>query len=931
MSDVENINGTLSQLIGYADQFKLDDRSDQQLLQALSDYVQLIPFDDASQSWADFFFMTGKTPEILGGLSSGSAAADGTLLPQQAFLMAFLKLVRTPRALLNYFPLAHRELYYRTLLGLSEKPARPDSVVLTFGLSKAAQECFVPAGTLFDAGKDNKGAPVQYSLDQSLLVNQSVWTDLRWIQPDSTLGAQEAGGTTPALATVAFDHQLNTWPASGLTLFDPQASSEPVVSGRLVASAALAMSSGVRTYTLTFDSTSVNSADLSVARISSGSNWLDLVLPSPSTNATTVVLTLSAQAGAVSAPQDLDGITMDMPVIKLGTVNGQTVPAITALDVQVDGNDAVLYSTDNGVNPVNALSYPFGTSPVVGRGFNLISPDWCNDVQAESFAVTVTPQWIGLPAGSFTSWYTGYDADVAPNDNNDFTVSARWMSATGSTSDSTSTALQPLFKSGSTVAPAGAALTIVLPSPLPASATRPADPCDWPAWVRFELTPRDFGHQDYQKLAGTKPLNPPYTPQSSTTLVSYKIATAAFEQYVLTPFGYAVDGVPVGDFTKSYLYVGLTGGSPGETLSLYWQLQSPQSLAPSWQYLNQSNAWASLESSLVDGTQGLKVSGLWTTTLPHDAASDVTWMPQGRYWVRAIMDSASAPLGNTGVGEPTVCYAWLQGLAANSMTATLNAPDTLSVQHFVAPLPAGTITRPVAPVDGLGEVSQPWPSWGGQAAEQPAQFFTRAAQRLSHRNRAVTWQDMVTLLKSRYSSIYNVIVPSEDSMTDLPPATTQILLVIPANAWKDNQDPLRPLFSQSHLDDMAAYLQALASAWTRIQVVNPVYVDVAIAYEISFSVNPDYGYRQLQQALTLEFMPWVTGGPRGVTAGNSIDYYGLIAFVQQQPYVTEVKSLTLNGGRATIQGARNEVLILNGFTSGGIPMTSGNKQGTKKA
>lgn len=904
MSGMERINNAVRELLSYADGFELDNRSDAQLLEEFSEYVRLIPFDAQGHSWDDFFFMAGITPDVLADLSSGRVAADGTLLPQQAFLIAFLKLVRTPRALLNFLPLAHRELYYRTLLGLSERTAKPDSVILSLAPSKTEQTCFVPAGTLFDAGKDQSGDTLQYALDQSILVNRCVWTDLRWVQP------AKSGAST---ASLVFDQQQADWPAEGVLLFNPQTASQPVVTGRLVASPALAMTGGKCTYTLNFGSTTVNSADLSVAQISSGSKWLNLTLPDQPTTAVTLVLSINS-VDAVSAPQGLDGITLDTPVIKLGREDGQPVPSITSLDVQIDGNTNVLYSTDSGVGRLSTLSYPFGTAPVVGRGFNLVSSDWCTKVDGASFTITLSPQWIGLPTVSFKDWYSGYNAGLPPADNSAFTVQAWWMSADGTSMplgiaiDNAS--LQSLFaKDG---VPVGVALSIVLPSALPSAIARPSNPCDWPSWIRLELTPLDFGHQTYQTLVGTgASLNPPYTPQVTAMQVSYAIQTAEYDQYVLTPFGYAADGTAADDPKQYYLYAGLTGGTPGETLSLYWQLQSPQSLAPAWEYLSQSNTWMSLDSTLTDGTQGLEQSGFWTTTLPQDAANDATGMPEGRYWLRAKMQNAIVPMGKTGIGTAPNGYVWLQGLAANSMSATLDIAGTVSPQHFLAPLPAKTITRPVTPVEGLGTVSQPWPSWGGQAAELPAQFFIRTAQRLSHRNRALTWQDMATLLRSRYSSIYNVITPPVAQMTLLPAATTQTLVVIPDNAWRDNQDPLRPLFSQSHLDEMAVYLQGLASAWSSIKVVNPIYTNVDLVYDVSFNLNSDYADAQLRQALTLHYMPWVTGGLKGASAGNEIDYYGLIAFIQQQPYVTEVNSLKLNNAQATVQAALNEVLILN--------------------
>jgi hypothetical protein len=388
--------------------------------------------------------------------------------------------------------------------------------------------------------------------------------------------------------------------------------------------------------------------------------------------------------------------------------------------------------------------------------------------------------------------------------------------------------------------------------------------------------------------------------------VSYTMTAQSSDitQYLLTPFGYAGEDVAPDDASQAQLYVGLAGAAPGDTLSLYWQLESPQALAPFWQYLNQGNQWLSLDDTVADGTEGLLASGVWSAILPDDAADDAARMPTGRYWLRATMPPQLPTDGDVSG------YPWLSGITANSMTATLDAPQTLDSGHFLRPLPAGTITRAVAPIAGVETVMQPWPSTGGQPAEIPPQFLGRMAQRLSHRERALTWQDMASLLKTRYANVFDVAIPPVDVMTRLPSAATQTLLMIPVNAKKDNQDPLRPKFSQAHLHDMAEYLQSLASPWASIALINPSYRDVLIAYDVTFNVNPDYGYRKLKELLTSHYMPWAWDSQSGVALGNRLDYYGVIAWIQQQSFVERVNTLTLDGTAASVQGGEQEVLVL---------------------
>lgn len=899
--------------------FVLDNRSDETLLQQIHDYAAIIPFDTTGHSWADLLFMpatqgnTVMTPETLAELFNNPGSADGSLLPQQVFLLAFMQLLKTPRTLFNAFPSAHRELYYRDLLGGSEKAAQADHVALSLTLKPTVREYFIPAGTLFDGGQDSAGTPLRYALDKSLLVNRSTFSDLRWVQPDPTDTIDNVNDRQ--LFRVAFDQQKSDWPTQGYRLFDPETSQQPVVNGRLVASSALAMNTGDRKITLT-SASNIHSASLSVAQVSSGGQWLDLTLPDPATDTTTLELRLPGDAPAISAPVELDGLTLDTPVIKLGRTDGSTLPTLTSLTVSCTGNAGVSYSTDNGVNRLDNLSYPLGTSPVVGSGFNLMMPDWCN--RSSAATLSLTPQWVGLPKVGFPEWYAGYDN--APSDNNVFTLQPLLMSGSGrialsnDINSTTESQPQPMFDEG-VGAPVPATLDIILPPLISGGDFTPTDPCDREQWLRLELAGRDFGHQDYQKLAGSKTLNPPYTPQMNGLTVSYTLTDSEFSQYVLTPFGYQAADAAMDDTTKSYLYLGFTDGEPGETLSLYWQIQSPQALNPEWFYLNQENNWVSLASTVVDATQGMLVSGVWSATLPHDITTQAARMPGGRYWLRATLDSPCGELGSK--TAPENGYIWLQGLETNAMTATLDAPESASRSHFKHPVPANTVTRMVTPANEISRVTQPWPSEGGLAAETSAQFVVRTAARLSHRNRALAWQDMTKLLKAGYSNVFDVALPSTDTLMELPAPLVQQLLVIPVNAYKDNQDVLRPLFSQAHLNEMSAYLQNRASAWADIQLINPSYRDVPITYDVSFNVNADYGYRRLRESLTLRYIPWVTERNGGVTLGNTLDYYGIIAWIQQQPWVVQLNSLTLDGGKVSVQGGSNEVLILTEFNEAG--------------
>ncbi|MCG3469080.1 hypothetical protein L7750_01330 [Xenorhabdus bovienii] len=686
--ELTELNNKLSNLVPMSD-FKLDNRTSLQLLQYIEEYTKLIPFNQSDKYWNDFFFMANNTPEKLAELYQGKIETNGELLPHQAFLLAVLRLLETPISLFNTLPAAHRQLYYRELLGLSPRSAQPDQVALSVELNPTVTEQQLIEGTLFEAGQDEQGNALQYALDASLLANRGYISDLRWLRK-----TEEQKWVTAA----PLDSQAQlSLPSNGIRLFSKTDHDESIVNGVLITSELLAIKKRESKITVTFKE-DISGQDL-VAQVSSGNQWLDLT---PEVNKTEVTLTLSDKEPAISAPEDLDNLVFTQPVLRLQRKDNQALPVVDKFMGKENTKDKV-----------------------------------------------------------------------------------------------------------------------------------------------------------------------------------------SFETYYLTPFGYGSAPEPLQE--NPALYIGITDVEPGQTLSLYWKLKSPQQPEKiSWYYLNQCNQWAALDAWVNDATQHLYQEGIWQAVLPANASSQATLMPTGRYWLKAVV---TIPTSKDSWGKTP----WLCGLNYNAMTATLVNADNISDNHFLNLLPAGSIQRPVEPIIVLASVNQPWASSNGRVPESYTAFFERGAQRLSHRNRALTWGNMATLLKERYISIFDVKYPGNDELTRVPARETQQLTIIPANRYNDSDDPLRPVLNPARLKEMVGWLQQKGSPWAEIKVENPQYVDVKISYKVEFKpgVNEDFGYRQLRQQLSETYMPWSVDEQRPVMLNNSIHYYQLLATIQQQPLVDRVTCLTL--------------------------------------
>lgn len=101
--------------------------------------------------------------------------------PHYGLWIAFLKLFRHAQGTLNEFTGRHLDFYFRDVLRLGQRPAVPDKVHVLFELAKGHEARRLAVGTRLRAGKDAKGAPVSYALDNDIVVNRASVAELRGV------------------------------------------------------------------------------------------------------------------------------------------------------------------------------------------------------------------------------------------------------------------------------------------------------------------------------------------------------------------------------------------------------------------------------------------------------------------------------------------------------------------------------------------------------------------------------------------------------------------------------------------------------------------------------------------------------------------------------------------------------------------------------
>ena len=936
--------------------FVLDERSVAYRLDAIRVYGQQVSMGNSDRmTWAQLMFgsKAGQETEPFEWMQvrqrcldwyQDPGRADGTLAPEQAFLLALLGILEAPSAAFNRFPARFRDLYYRNLLGLMPTPAQADQVVVQWGLAETVKEQIIMAGQLLEAGQDSQGHALQYCVDRPIVVNHARWTDLRWCVPDDLCRGKQR-------AQVAFEEGVGVWPAEGLRLgalarkvsgdVASTAVDQDVIASRFIGSPLLAAASGERVWTLTFEA-AVPALD---AAISVEHVWQPMMAVRDSGKSNVWALRLSDETGVPMELTELEGLNAVTPLLRLRRVDGEPIARVESLLLEVQGATNVRCITDEGDEIQAGL--PFGESASAGRGVNFVSPEWVR-LGAQLNEVIITPNWVGLPSQPFKIWYGGYRVGEHFDDKKHlFTgdevpstaFSVNIIPMTNETPLGSATKPLPLFKQEEGQAPSGLPLAIPLnvesrfaTTVVPDSATA----ADWPWYLRLSLA-QSFYSELYQhhlslppgtilntqKVTSTSTAtlgdketvitqvtdmpsstivepptwNPPYLPQWQSVRVDYTASDKTVEhQFVSTPFGWAATDDAYRGGTAD-IYLGVDGIEPGQLLSLYWLLKSPGPVQNiRWEYLAYGESWVPLGNELSDETADWEKSGLWSLMWPDDALHNAKGMPAGRYWLRARVKT---PLPQEGV--PALPR--LMGLATNVSVATLIAPTEVDANHFLQPLAAGSVTHALNAPDAVQQVTQPWVSTGGRPPESLEDFYARVAARLRHRERALDTWDLATLLREHDTGIREVAVlpqPRRDNARDgtLP----QELVVMPMVLGNDSENALRPVYSIAHLSAFEAWLRARTSPWLTFTCKNPRYRSVRVSWTIKYQmgISQSYGDLLVRDTLEREFRPWMSEEQAATTViGKSLSRRIVRACIMQIPEVKQLTALLIDGDDGT--------------------------------
>ena len=578
------------------------------------------------------------------------------------------------------------------------------------------------------------------------------------------------------------------------------------------------------------------------------------------------------------------------------------------LAVTVDKLPVTLASNDFADLDTEKPYEPFDNPCLVGNTFYFTHPEVAAKPLDE---LTLDLGWMQVP-NSFADYYQGYvQLAGEPLVSTPDTVTARMGFRDGNVSLTAGENL-PLFH---TQGPLRIPLRDVLRKEYPKHRYQyrevPAEEAvqDHQRYFSLEYTGHSFGQNHFevtnirffQQLASADTNTPlvkpkePFVPRTKHLHLGYRSsltlstrqpqAESSLRLSHISPFGLrpltAGDSAPLlPEYNyEGELYLCLQQAQAGQALSLWFQLAdgsaNPEVSAPTlrWQYPS-PEGWVNLPDRqlLRDDTRGLTQTGTMVLQLPS-VLHPTPELPNEGYWLRVV-----APRYATGIPSTIA-------IMANGLDARL-VPGQHQESHFERPLLANTITELVdAPVE-IAELRQPFSSSHGIPTEKPRQLYTRASERIRHKQRVLTSWDYEHMILAEFPEVYKVRCLSADHTRLDDPGAVKVV-VIPDLRAKTPFDPFQPKLPESRLEAIHQYVSRYTplSAW--VKVVNPKYVQIKTRFAVRLhpGLSPEVCVENLQRAVKQYLAPWAYEEGHEITFGGELYANSLVGFVESLPYV----------------------------------------------
>ena len=339
---------------------------------------------------------------------------------------------------------------------------------------------------------------------------------------------------------------------------------------------------------------------------------------------------------------------------------------------------------------------------------------------------------------------------------------------------------------------------------------------------------------------------------------------------------------------EGYLLLGLEGLSAPMELSLYFELRAnlqnvinyntvPQT---NWRYLV-GDEWKAFDENdiIFDGTNNFSTSGIIKLNISAEMDLQHSFLPSGRFWL-----SVSAP-------EHTDVLSKVVFIKTNA--AKVEWKKHKEGAEWQENIPAKTISGFLSTRTDVNSVVQPFASFGGKKPEHRKQFYTRVAERLKHKNRAITPEDYEKLILNEFPDLFQVKCLNQTSFPDSIEAGKTKIIVVPKVKLEDGF--YLPRVDYHRMQVIEDFLKDRVSPFAKFEVINPVYEKVRISCKVRFKSEKKQGefINQMKRDIRSFICPWFHKNQKEMNFGGSIERDDVLTYIESLEYIQFVTKLSI--------------------------------------
>ena len=302
-----------------------------------------------------------------------------------------------------------------------------------------------------------------------------------------------------------------------------------------------------------------------------------------------------------------------------------------------------------------------------------------------------------------------------------------------------------------------------------------------------------------------------------------------------------------------------------------------------WSVLCQ-NEWKNLDSNelISNETDNFLKSGIVKFSVPNEATTDNTRLPENLVWVKAKIHKT----------YDAVCKTIAILAQAVHAEFSDNGND---LAHLEKGLQAKTISKMVQRLATVKSVSQPFSSFGGQPVESDDAYYRRVSERLRHKNRTITLWDYENIILQEFPAIHKVKCLNHSSETSFLAPGNVLIVVIPDIVNKNVFDIYQPRVSKATLNAVQNHISKLNSLHVNAKVINPDYEEVTVDLKVKFKTGFDESYylRVLNDDITRFLSPWAFESTADIQFGVTLHRSLLINYIEKLNYVDYVEDVKL--------------------------------------